>query len=118
MLETVEELKKHRPDLVEDFEKMSRDELLNQIYLEAIDAINMEKRVSFFMENCTNGFSKTNYTLDSLESMVNDKKETDLNDFCYDIVRDYSNSDEELLEYIKDRASWSNNKKYEKHIKE
>ena len=36
MIETVEQLKKERPDLVESFEKMDREQLLEQCYKECI----------------------------------------------------------------------------------
>lgn len=103
MIETVEELKKDRPDLVELFEGMSHEELLNQCYLECIDAINMESRVSLFMEECTVNMSKTNYTLDSLRRMINDKREFDINEFCYYEIVDEPEASE-LYVVINDRA--------------
>lgn len=83
MIETVEELKAQRPDLVELFENLSYKELLQQCYCECLDAINMEERVSIFMEECTINMSKTNYTEKSLRSLINAKKEHDINEFCY-----------------------------------
>src|SRR5699024_8281620 len=101
MIETIEQLKKERPDLVESFEKMSKEELLNQCYLEAIDAINMEKRVSLFMEECTIEMSKTTYTLNALKDMVKDRKEYDINEFCFLEITDDSS---ELYDSINGRA--------------
>jgi hypothetical protein len=103
MIETIEELKKDRPDLVELFEVMSREELLNQCYLECIDAINMESRVALFMEECTINMSKTNYMLDSLKGMINAKKELDINEFCYYEIVDLPEPSE-LYVIINDRA--------------
>ncbi len=103
MINTIEQLKKERPDLVETFEKMSKEELLKQCYLECIDAINMEKRVSLFMEECTINMSKTNYTLDALKTLINDKKEADIDEFCYFETVDEP-TDEELVSVIKKRA--------------
>lgn len=103
MIETIEQLRKDRPDLVENFEKMSKEELLNQCYLECIDAINMEERVSLFMQECTINMSKTNYTLESIKSLINDKKEFDINEFCYYETIDEP-TDEELIAVIKDRV--------------
>lgn len=103
MIDTVEQLKEKRPDLVKSFEKMSKEELLKQCYLECIDAINMEERVSLFMEECTINMSKTNYTLHSLKTMINDKKEFDINEFCYYETVDEP-TPEELFEVISKRA--------------
>lgn len=40
MIENIQQLKDERPDLVADFEKMTKEELLKQCYLECIDARN------------------------------------------------------------------------------
>lgn len=103
MIETIEELKESRPDLVELFESMDREQLLNQCYLESMDAINMEKRVEVFMEHCTVNMSKTNYTEASLKSLISDKQELDIDEFCYYETCD-GQSDEEILSSIKERA--------------
>ena len=102
MIKDIEQLKIERPDLVESFEKMSKEDLLKQCYLESIDAINMEKRVALFMSKCTNNMSKTNYTLESLKSMINDRHEEDINFFCHDLCE--GQMDEEILEEVKKRA--------------
>lgn len=99
MIESIEQLKKERPDLVEDFEKMDREKLLNQCYLECIDAINMQKRVSVFMELCTMDLSKTNYTEASIRSMVNIKQEYDIENFCDMTIEDAEN-DQEIADEI------------------
>lgn len=83
MIETIGELKAERPDLVELFENMTHEELLNQCYLECMDAINMEERVSIFMAECTINMSKTNYTEESLSTLIRQKQEHDINEFCY-----------------------------------
>lgn len=107
MIETVEQrnaitrLKELRPDLVSDFEAMTHEELLNQIYLEVIDGMDMEDRVQLFMNECT-GMSKTNYTLEVIKNLISDKQEDDLNYWCKDLLEDYS--DEEILEKIKNRG--------------
>lgn len=107
MIENIQQLKDERPDLVEQFEKMTKEELLKQCYLECIDAINMESRVALFMEECTISMSKTNYTLDSLRSMINDKKEHDINEFCYYETCD-DQTDLEVGAEIKQRAKMYN----------
>jgi len=50
MIKNIEHLKNERPDLVELFEGMNKEQLLEQCYQECIDAINMEARVSVFMK--------------------------------------------------------------------
>ncbi len=103
MIENIEQLKKERPDLVEQFEKMTKEELLKQCYLECIDAINMEERVALFMAECTNNMSKTTYTIESLKSLINENKEREIDSFCYDICDEQEDS--EILKEIKERAS-------------
>lgn len=103
MIKDVESLKAERPDLVEMFEKMTREELLKQCYLESRDAINMESRVALFMAECTNNMSKTNYTLGSLKSLISENKEREIDSFCYDVCDEQE--DPEILKEIKERAS-------------
>lgn len=100
-MRTVEELKEERPDLVELFETMSKEQLLEQIYKECLDAINMEDRVQLFMNECTN-MSKTTYTPEVIKGLISDKQEIDLENYCMDLVEDYT--DEEILEEIRKRA--------------
>jgi hypothetical protein len=100
MIENVERLKKERPDLVGLFEKMDREQLLNQCYLECIDAINMERRVSLFMENCTNNMGYTTYTLESLTQLIADKQELDIRNWCADIVEDSDGDNNYIIERV------------------
>ena len=101
MIQTVEQLKQERPDLVDDFEKMSHEELLNQIYLEAKDAINMEERVAVFMELCTPNMSYTTYTPESIRQMVATKQEQDERDLYDMILEDTEGMDvEEIRNYL------------------
>lgn len=74
MIHNIEELKQKRPDLVEYFESLNREQLLNQCYLESIDSINMESRVALFMEECTLNMSKTKYLIPDLRSLINKKQ--------------------------------------------
>lgn len=101
MIENIEQLKNIRPDLAESFENMTRDELLNQCYLECIDALNMESRVELFMSECTNNMSKTNYTLGSLKSLISENKESVIDDFCYDVCDEQEDVD--ILKEVKSR---------------
>ncbi len=103
MFKDIKELKKERPELVERFENLSKDELVKQCCLEAIDAINMEERVQLFMNECTISMSKTTYTIASLEKMIADKKEYDLNMFCFGLLYDELPA-EDVMEEIKKRA--------------
>lgn len=103
MIKDVESLKTERPDLVELFEKMTKEELLKQCYLECLDAVNMESRVALFMEECTNNMSKTNYTTGSLKSLINENREREIDSFCYDTCDEQDDS--EILKEIKERAS-------------
>lgn len=96
MIRDIEHLKQERPDLVESFESMTREELLKQCYLECIDSINMEERVALFMSECTNNMSNTTYTLDSLRTLINQKKEVEYEEIRHELIEDYK-----ILEEIK-----------------
>ena len=96
MIRDIEHLKQERPDLVESFESMTREELLKQCYLECLDSINMEKRVALFMSECTNNMSNTTYTIDSLRTLINQKKEVEYEEIRHELIEDYK-----ILEEIK-----------------
>ena len=100
MIETVEQLKQERPDLVELFESMDREQLLNQIYLEVKDAVNMEERVAIFMNGCTN-LSKTNYSPHVIKTLIQEKYERDISQFCEMVLEDIEGMDvEEIKGYL------------------
>lgn len=86
---TLEQLKEERKDLVQAFELMTKEQLLEQIYLECLDAINMRDRVEVFMEECTDNMSYTTYTPQVLRELISDKKEKDIKMFCADLLEDY-----------------------------
>lgn len=75
LINTIEEFKKERPDLVEDFEKMNREELLEQIYKESLDAMNMCTRVELLMIRSTIDLSNTGYSLESIETLIKEADE-------------------------------------------
>lgn len=103
MIESVDQLKNERPDLVEQFENMTKEQLLKQCYLECIDAINMEERVQVFMNECTD-LSKTNYTPESIKSMIQTKQESELSIFCETTLEDIEGMDlEEVKNYIREQ---------------
>jgi hypothetical protein len=105
MIKTVEQLKQERPDLVELFESMDREQLLNQIYLEVIDAVNMEKRVEVFMELCAPNMSYTTYTEGSIRSMVQTQKEIEISQFCEMALEDIEGMNaEEIRNYLREEV--------------
>jgi len=105
MIKDVETLKIERPDLVTAFEKMTREELINQCYLECLDAINMEKRVALFMAECTNNMSNTTYDLTALKSLIAENKEREINIFCKDLIDSFEITEMvKVIEEIEERA--------------
>lgn len=102
MIDTVEQLKQERPDLVELFEAMDREQLLEQIYKEIKDALNMEERVSVFMEIATNGMSYTTYTPESIKTMVQNNHDRNIAEWCLMTVED--GDDEYILNEVKAQA--------------
>lgn len=102
MIETVKQLKQQRPDLVELFENMNREQLLKQIYKESLDAINMEERVQTFMNECTK-LSKTTYPIETIKQLIDAKKKFDLSDFCETTLEDIEGMElQEVIEYLED----------------
>lgn len=102
MIETVEQLKQKRPDLVELFENMNREQLLKQIYKESLDAINMEERVQTFMNECTS-LSKTTYPVNTIKQLIQTKKMLDLSSFCETTLEDIEGMKlQEVKEYLED----------------
>lgn len=104
MIETVEQLKELRPDLVNDFEAMTHSELLNQIYLEVIDALNMEERVQIFMSECT-GMSKTTYTPEVIKTLIRDRQESDIKEWCRMTVEDSDGDDYHIVQEVNNKAN-------------
>lgn len=102
MIQTTEELKQKRPDLVELFENMNREQLLEQIYKEVQDGLNMQERVEVFMELCTPDMSYTTYTPESIRTLVKIKEEADISNFVDMIMQDMEfMNDKEKDEYLK-----------------
>lgn len=100
MIETVEQLKELRSDLVELWSNMSKEELYEEIFKEALDAINMEERVQTFMSACTD-LSYTTYTVDAIKQLIRDKYQRDISDFCKTTLEDIEAMDlGEVKEYL------------------
>ncbi len=106
----VEQLRETRPELVAEYEAMDKDALLNQICAEVIDLLAHEERVSVFMELCSGGLGKTNYTPEAIRSFVSNKQDADINDWCFQTCENAT--DEEILEEVKSQAELSELAKY------
>jgi len=103
MITSTEQLKKERPDLVELFEGMSHEQLLEQIYKEVQDGLNMEERVEVFMSLCTPNMSKTTYTPEAIKSMIEEKERQDTSEFCKTMLEDIDGMDiKEIKKYLQD----------------
>lgn len=91
--------------LIYDYSDMSKDEVA-KLYEQ------MEERVQLFMNECT-GMSNTNYTIDSLKTLIQNQKEQDIKDWCSMTVEDGKGTDnfssyviKEVEEQAKD-GCWS-----------
>ena len=91
---SVEEFKVENSDLVKQWSEMTKEQLLEEIVNEVNDALNMNKRVQLFMNECTLNMSKTTYDLDVIKDLIKDKKKYDLNEFCFNILDKEYNGDE------------------------
>lgn len=99
----LQKLKKRFPQLVEEYSAMDKEQLLEQICAEVNDLHDMYDRVQFFMNECTNGMSKTTYTIESLKQMVAQKQEKDIQEFCYYETVD-GQTDSEIATEIRQQA--------------
>lgn len=98
----LEELKDNYPDLVDEYAAMTKEQLLEQICAEVLDLHVMDERVQLFMNECTDGMSKTNYTLESLKSLISNKQEKDISEFCLGVIEDYDfDTDKEIADFIR-----------------
>ena len=63
----------------------------------------MQKRVAVFMELCTQDMSNTNYTEASIRTMVKERQDADIIEFCYEQTI-HADTDKELADLIRDEA--------------
>ena len=99
----IEKLKENYLGLVEEYSAMDKEQLLEQICAEVIDLHNMEERVQTFMNECTNNMSNTNYTIESIKTLIAEKEELNINEFCADVLD--SQSIKEVLDDLRERAA-------------
>lgn len=109
MIKNVKELDRKYPEIDKLSKELSNKALRRQFKLEIIDLMNMEERVSVFMQECTNNMCKTTYTIASIKELISLRKEEDLDEFCSDLNE---MSTEGIMSEIKERADRFN-KKYE-----
>lgn len=100
-LRTLEEFKEERKDLHDLWSKMTREQLLEEIWKESLDAVNMETRVAVFMQHATIDMSKTTYTPEVIIGLVNYKQEKDIYDFCQMTIEDSEGDDNYILNEVK-----------------
>ena|ERR1043165_3699672 len=93
----IEKLREIAPELVKEYSEMSKDDLLEVCCGEVLDLFAATDRVSLFMEECTD-MSKTNYTLDSLKTLIQKRREQDLNEWCWYLIDE---EDSVILETVK-----------------
>lgn len=102
-MNNVNKLKENYPELVKEYSEMDKEKLIDQICAEVLDLHLMEERVKTFMSECSLNLSNTNYTIESIKSIINSKQEHDINVFCKDLLDDFE-TDEERIEDLRSRA--------------
>lgn len=102
-MKAINKLKENYPELVAEYSAMSKEQLLEQICAEVLDLHAMEDRVQVFMNECTEGMSKTNYTVDVIKGLIQAKQEADINQFCADLYQDHDTVNEIMAE-LKERS--------------
>lgn len=100
-MKNIEKLQEKHPELVQQYAEMTKSQLLETICGEVLDLLDMQERVAFFMDKCTN-MSKTTYTIESLDRLITEHKEQEFNENCF-IISD-EQSDASILREVKERA--------------
>jgi hypothetical protein len=81
------------------YQKLSRENFLDELCGHILDLIDMEERVQLFMSTCTD-LSYTNYDLDVIKGLIHTKELKNISEFCKDLLEDHVDNNE-MLEYIK-----------------
>jgi hypothetical protein len=102
-MKNVDKLKENYPELVKEYSEMDKEQLLDQICAEVLDLNLMQERVYLFMHECTENYSKKNYSIESIKTMISSKQENDINVFCKDLLDDFE-TDAERIEDLRSRA--------------
>jgi hypothetical protein len=103
-MNNVNKLKENHPELVKEYSEMDKEQLLEQICGEVLDLHLMQDRVYLFMHECTQNYSKTNYSIESIKTMISSKQEHDINVFCKDLFNDFKGDNKKIQELIRFRA--------------
>jgi hypothetical protein len=103
-MNNVNKLKENHPELVKEYSEMDKEQLLEQICGEVLDLNLMQERVYLFMHKCTQNYSKTNYSIESIKTMISSKQEHDINVFCKDLFNDFKGDNKKIQELIRFRA--------------
>ncbi|WP_167596605.1 hypothetical protein [Leeuwenhoekiella sp. ZYFB001] len=103
-MSSLEELRENYPDLVEEYSAMDKEQLLEQICAEVLDLHRMDERVQVFMNECTLNMSKTNYTPEVIKTLISAKQEHDINEFCSDMLAEYEDDPDEMINQLEARA--------------
>lgn len=102
-MSNVEKLKERLPNLVEQYSNLSKEDLLEACCGEILDLLQMQKRVSLFMEECTH-MSYTTYPIETLRQMITERKESDIDEWCSYFIED-EQTDEDIIEEVRKRGS-------------
>jgi hypothetical protein len=100
--EGLKELEKINPALaklyISYYKKLSREDFLCKACTDITELVYMEERVQLFMTTCTD-LSYTNYALDTIKGLIENKEAKNISEFCQNLLEDYEDIDE-MLEYI------------------
>lgn len=102
----LKELEEKYPELVAEYSAMTKEQLLEQICAEVLDLHAMEERVQVFMNECTLDMSKTNYTPETIKTLINSKQEGDISEFCLGLIEDYGfKTDKEIADFVRNKST-------------
>lgn len=92
-----------RPELIESYKGMTKEQLIEEISGEVLDLLDMVDRVQLFNSECTLSMSRPTYKLDDIKREINERKEFDIDQFCANLIDD-GTDDEDILKEIKERG--------------
>lgn len=107
IINTVEEFKEEREDLFEIWDPMTRQELYEEIWKEALDSYNMTTRVETLLEGISDALSYPNYSLEVLRQAVEDFETKVIEDFCYFNMEETGEVDVEEIKKKASKSSWN-----------
>ena len=106
-MRNLDKLKELRPEIVDKYMGMDKEQLLDKVCGESFELIKMEERVEVLMNNITFNSVGNNLDIESIIELIEERKDCEKNSFCASLIW---KSDELIIETVSDlaRKAWKN----------